>query len=458
MDTTREPRPDEAPPATASWGVMIAYHPDPAQVGTRLAVEVDAPLAIGRAPGLFDDRTMSRNHARISVGARGLEIEDVGSRNGTFVNGEPVQRQTLRVGDLIGAGELLLLALADADPKRSATAVLQAAIERVAPLATPVLFTGETGVGKGHFARVLHRASGRGELVPVACGAVASDHIAEELFGLDAAAHPPGRPGLLERADGGTLLLDDADDAPAQFQSALLAFLEDGRVRRMGGVELVPVDVRVVATARTPEGLREEFLSRLSRFVLRVPPLRERLEDIPVLIRDLLSPLGVWTKRALVAALLRHEYRHNVRELAGLIERAVIDAGADKLVGLSRGVAERMGLADVGSPGALAIASDGSWFRPPGAPRVNLGRRENLARLLRALVAAHRDQPGQALTTEALFAAGWPGERIQGPAASGRVYVGLTTLRNLGLRHFLRRSQGGYLLDSAAKIESIGPS
>jgi hypothetical protein len=75
MDTTREPRPDEAPPpATASWGVMIAYHPDPARVGTRLVVEVDAPLAIGRGPGLFDDRTMSRNHARISVGARGLEI------------------------------------------------------------------------------------------------------------------------------------------------------------------------------------------------------------------------------------------------------------------------------------------------------------------------------------------------------------------------------------------------
>jgi hypothetical protein len=116
-------------------------------------------------------------------------------------------------------------------------------------------------------------------------------------------------------------------------------------------------------------------------------------------------------------------------------------------------VAEGLGLADYGDPAALVIAADGTWFRTPGAPRVSLTRRENLARLLRTLAVARAEAPGRALSTETLFAAGWPDERIHGAAATGRVYVALTTLRNLGLRRVLLRSSEGYHLDPSARIE-----
>lgn len=182
-------------------GVVVAYHADPGHVGARLPLSGDAPLEVGRAPGMFADHTMSRRHARVTLRPAGPEISDLNSRNGTFVNGEPVRRQTLRSGDIVG-----------------------------------------------------------------------------------------------------------------------------------------------------------------------------------------------WAR---------------------------------------------------------------SWFRPPGAPRVSLLRRENLTRLLRALIEARHNQPGRPLTTDALFSAGWPGERIQAPSAAGRVYVALTSLRNLGLREFLVRSEGGYLLDAGANIESI---
>jgi pSer/pThr/pTyr-binding forkhead associated (FHA) protein len=438
------------------WGLLVAYHPQPDHVGTRLRVTADAPLELGRGPGPFADHTLSRRHARVALRPAGVEIADLNSRNGTFVNGEPVKRQALRPGDIVGVGELLLLVVRYAGVEASPASLLEAEIAKVARLATPVLITGEIGAGKTHYARALHAASGRGALVPVPCGALAPERVAEELFGLDAAAYPPGRPGLLEQAHGGTLLLDDVDDAAESLQAALLAFLEDGVTRRLGATATARVDVRVVATTRNPAALRGEFLSRLSRFVLRVPPLRERPEDIPGLIRALLAPRGAWVKRGLAFALLRHDYRHNVRELASVLERAAIDAGGEPILGLSRGVAETLGLADEGPPTSLAVAADGTWFRPPGAPRVSLVRRENLTRLLRALLDARGAQPGKPLTTDALFAAGWPGERIQGPSAAGRVYVALTSLRNLGLRDFLVRAEGGYLLDATASIERIG--
>jgi len=442
MDTTRELQHDaSAPGAPASLGLIVAYHPDPARVGVHLRVEDS--LVIGREPGLFDDETMSRRHARVARVAGGLTVEDTGSRNGTFVNGEPVERQLLRHGDVLGTGEIILLVLDEAQAARPPAAE----IERLARLASPVLLVGETGVGKGRLAQLLHARSGRDPLVVLHGGALGPDRVAEELFGLDAAIHPPGRPGHLERAAGGTLLLDNLDDAPAPLGAALLAFLEQ---RAVGAAA---VDVRILATARDAAALREDLVSRLA--VVRVPPLRERPEDIPLLVRELLQPRGLWVRRALLQALLRHGFRHNVRELVAIVDRAIEEDCADGLVGLSSGVADALSLADVGSPGALAVAGDGTWFRPPGGARVSLANRDNLSRLLRALLEAYHQEAGSALSTETLFTAGWPGERIRGPAAAGRVYVALTTLRNLGLRHFLRRAPGGYLLDAKAKIESV---
>jgi hypothetical protein len=155
-------------------------------------------------------------------------------------------------------------------------------------------------------------------------------------------------------------------------------------------------------------------------------------------------------------ALLRHSYPHNVRELESVLERAALEAGEDdRQLGLTRNVAASLGVNDLGSPDAFAAAADGTWFRAPGAPRVTLTRRATLARVLRALLDARRDTPDRALSAEELFQAGWPGERIRPASASGRVYVALTTLRNLGLRQLLLRSDQGYYLDPHANVETV---
>ncbi len=454
----------ERPTAPPGWELLVAYHPDPRRVGARVALAAGEPLIVGRradvlGAGVLDDETLSRKHARFVARVGGVELEDLDSRNGTLVNGASIKRQTLKRGDVVGVGRLLLLV------GRAGRAVHDeqaAEITRVAPLSTTVMLVGETGTGKSRLATALHEASGRrGALVTLPCGALAPDLVPHELFGVAEGAMPgtSARPGLVERAHGGTLLLDGVDDAPPELQAALLSVLESGEVRRVGATESTPVEVRVVATAASvsPAGVRPELLARLGRFVVTLPPLRERVEELPLLVRDLVRRRERWVTRALMQALLRHGYPHNVRELESLVERAAIDAGDEPLINLSPAVAVALGVADDAPSPAFAAAADGTWFRPPGEPRVSLRRRENLARLFRALLAEHRERPGHALDIDELFRAGWPGERIQPQAAAGRVYVALTTLRNLGLRDVLQRGDGGYHLDAAVALELHDP-
>ena len=456
IDTTTKTLHDDEQRSDRPAGreLMVAYHPDAAQVGVRLELVPGEPLVLGRGEEFLADDTLSRRHARLTLGASGVDVQDLGSRNGTFVNAETVKRQTAKIGDVVGVGQILFLVTAAGG--RSGER-LQAEIERVARLTTTVLLVGETGNGKSYLARRLHEASGRRALVTVPCGGLAPELVAHELFGVSAGALPgtAARPGLVESADGGTLLVDGVDDAPPSLQAALIAVLESGEVRRVGATTATRVDVRVVATARSasPAGLRAELLSRLARFIVRVPPLRERIEDVPLLVLDLLGRRGRWLSRPLMQALLRHDYPHNVRELESVLERAVIDSGDAPRVDLSPEVARRLGAMADAPSSQFAAAADGSWFRPPAGARVSLRRRENLARLLRALVAAHREAPGRALAIAELFEAGWPGERIQAESAAGRVYVALTALRNLGLRDLLQRADGGYRLDRGAAIE-----
>ena len=459
IDTTKTIPHDGKPvESSTAWELVLAFHPRAASVGQRLPLVHGEPLVLGRkqatfGAGVLDDDTLSRRHARLSWRGAGVEIEDLDSRNGTLVNGETVKRHVARHGDVVGIGQLLILVVHGG---RSLDRVL-AELAKVAPLATTVLLVGETGTAKSHLAAQLHAASGRSVLVTVPCGGLAADLVAHELFGVAEGALPgaTARPGLVESAHGGTLLLEGVDDAPPSLQTALLAVLETGQVRRIGATAATRVDVRVIATARSaaPAGLRPEFLSRLGHFVVRVPPLRERLDDIPVLARDILGRRQRWLKRPLAQALLRYDYPHNVRELESLLELAVIEAGDKALVDLSPALAQRLGAVDDAPTTGFAAAADGSWFRPPAGARVSLRRRENLARLLGALVAAHRDRPGTALTVAELFEAGWPGERILPQSAAGRVYVALNTLRNLGLRDLLQRADGGYLIERGATLD-----
>ena len=219
-------------------------------------------------------------------------------------------------------------------------------VEQVAPSKAAVLITGESGTGKELVARALHSLSPRanGPFVALNCAAMPESLIESELFGHEKGAFTGAverRAGCFELAQGGTLLLDEIGDMPLNTQAKLLRVLEDSRVRRLGGRTEMVVDVRVVASTNKnlPEAIRqsqfrEDLYYRLNVFEIQLPPLRERLEDVPVVARVLLEELnkkhGTQVTEIAPEAmelLRQHRWPGNVRELRNALERAVILAG-----------------------------------------------------------------------------------------------------------------------------------
>jgi len=205
----------------------------------------------------------------------------------------------------------------------------------------PVLITGESGSGKELLARFIHRESGRsGNFVAVNCAAIPRELFEAELFGYEKGAFTgatSSKKGLVEEAEGGTLFLDEIGELPLELQGKLLRFLQEGEVRRIGASKPRKVDVRIVAaTNRELEeevkrgNFREDLFYRLSVLNLRVPPLRERPQDIYPLVSHFLKKYGELYSKELeitpeaLEKLLRYEYPGNVRELESLIHRLAI--------------------------------------------------------------------------------------------------------------------------------------
>lgn len=227
-------------------------------------------------------------------------------------------------------------------------------IERVAPTEARVLITGENGTGKELVARAIHRGSKRGSksFVEVNCAAIPAELIESELFGHEKGSFTGAsaqRIGKFEQADGGTLFLDEIGDMSLQAQAKVLRALEEGKVERVGGTKLIPVDVRVLAATNKKieeeieKGLfRKDLYHRLNVIPLRVSPLRERKEDIPILvhafIEDVCSRNGMAKKTISDEGLSRlagRDWPGNVRELRNAVERLVIlSPGASLDVGL----------------------------------------------------------------------------------------------------------------------------
>jgi len=216
-------------------------------------------------------------------------------------------------------------------------------IAKVAPTESTVLITGETGTGKELVARAVHDQSSRSDMpfVAINCGALPESLIESELFG-----HRKGsftgadehRVGLFEVADGGTLFLDEIGELPKAMQAKLLRVLESGEIRRVGENQSLTVDVRVVcATHRrldemVEEGdFRQDLMFRVNTFEIHIPPLRERMEDVPLLAQHLLKRLrphirpadALFTPEA-TEKLSQHDWPGNVRELANVVEHASI--------------------------------------------------------------------------------------------------------------------------------------
>ena len=248
-----------------------------------------------------------------------------------------------------------------------------------APTNVTVLLTGETGVGKERVARALHALSARADkpFVAVNCAALPAELIESELFGAEKGAFTgatSARPGRFERAHGGTLLLDELGELPLAAQAKLLRVLQEGEIERLGSAQVRKVDVRVVAATNVDleqavaQGrFRRDLLYRLNVYPIRIPPLRERIDDIEPLARHLLAQYAAthgkrapdFTDRAL-SALRAHDWPGNVRELENLIERGLILTPPGALIDVAMLFPQQHGASSANTGGLDAATSTSS--------------------------------------------------------------------------------------------------
>jgi transcriptional regulator with GAF, ATPase, and Fis domain len=345
------------------WSVVIAVVDGPsrgarAQVGSEIA-------RIGTADGndlVLADRTVSRFHCEVSVRGNTIVIRDCGSTNGTLIDGVRVREAEIPPGTLVRIGGSALRVELGEEPAfvevsgRSAFGELvgssvemrrvYAILERLALTDATVLVQGETGTGKDVLARSLHAASRRADrpFVAVDCGAIPEHLVESELFGHVKGAFTGAtsdRRGVFEEADGGTLFLDEIGEMPLALQPKLLRAIESRAIRRVGGTGARTVDVRIIAATNrslassiNDGSFREDLYYRLAVVEVRLPPLRARRDDIPVLAAHFFRTFGGFggvggaggdgaLPAEFVAGLVGRGWPGNVRELRNYIERSV---------------------------------------------------------------------------------------------------------------------------------------
>ena len=264
----------------------------------------------------------------------------------------------------------------------AAMGTLRDLITRVGPTDSVVLIQGETGAGKERVARALHLASERrGRFVAINCAAIPATLLESELFGHERGAFTGAhvrRLGRFEQAKGGTLLLDEIGDMPLELQAKLLRVLEQREIERVGGSDPVPIDVRVLAAthrdlrqASAAGAFRQDLYFRLAVFPLRVPPLRDRPDDIVPLIGAFAAELAGADIPATVtpegqAALRRHSWPGNVRELRNFVERLILLRGKGPLL-VDAAATTVLSFGDLLPPGAPLPFGDPSDTEPTSA-------------------------------------------------------------------------------------------
>jgi DNA-binding NtrC family response regulator len=393
--------------------VEVVEGPD---AGVSRMAESDS-LSVGTAEGndlVVADPTVSRYHLELERRPGGIQVVDAGSSNGTFIGSVRVERAlvppgtTLRLGKTalrVGDGQNVTVAVHRSEALaglRGRTPVMRRllhSIERAAQSDAAVLLVGESGTGKEVIARALHDvgARARGPFVTVDCGALAPTLVASELFGHERGAFTGAdrqHVGAFERAGGGTLFLDEIGELQPALQANLLGVLERRRFRRLGGKQEISVDVRVVSA--THRDLRAEVNAgtfrldlyyRLAVVVMKIPPLRERADDVPLLVEHFLRecghdrPVEELISPAAMKSLMSHHWPGNVRELRNLIEATVA-------------MGETPALEGGGGGGAGAPAGDVSLLPYKEARAQVLADFE--ARYLRALLERARNNVSQA--------------------------------------------------------------
>jgi transcriptional regulator with PAS, ATPase and Fis domain len=358
----RDPYPDDktsriaAKPTLRVWSLELVVVDGPSR-GARASVTTGG-ARVGAAPGndlTLADPTVSRVHCEITQKGDALVLRDLGSTNGTWVEGVRLRDGDVPPGAIVRVGSSAFRVDVGEEPAfvelsaRSSFGELvgaslemrrlYAVLERVAATDATVLVEGETGTGKDVLARSLHAASPRasGPLVAVDCGAIPENLIESELFGHVRGAFTGAtsdRKGVFEEAHGGTLFLDEIGEMPLTLQPKLLRAIESRSVRRVGSSAARAVDVRIVAATNRPlarcvndGSFREDLYYRLAVVAVALPPLRTRREDIPLLARHFHAAIaGAGAGELppeLLARLVARSWPGNVRELRNYIERSV---------------------------------------------------------------------------------------------------------------------------------------
>ncbi len=344
----------------------------PTQLVLPLAIELavtegpDAGKALGLGAGAFlvgkssqcdltlDDPGVSRRHLEVTLHASALRVRDLGSRNGSFFQGARFDCVDVGVGATIRVGSTTLRVQVPADDEplsdhfgelrghgRAMQDVFRL-LRRAARSTMPVLIQGETGTGKEVAARAIHEASARGgALVVCDLAAMSPTLIDSELFGHARGAFTGAdaeRAGAFEQADGGTLFLDELGELDVSLQPRLLRALETGQVKRVGENHYRKVDVRIIAATNrdlqsdvAAQAFRSDLYHRLAVFCVTLPPLRERRDDIGLLVEHFMSraaPTATVTMAPdALAALVRHDWPGNLRQLRNVVERAMALSG-----------------------------------------------------------------------------------------------------------------------------------
>lgn len=331
--------------------------------GEEVIVDRDC-FRIGKGPEndlVLADATVSRDHCEIVRDGKGYLLRDLGSTNGTMLDGAEIREGYLRAGVVITVGRVELKVRPFAEHidvlpserecfgelvgRHPAMREIFGLLERLSPTDATLLIGGETGTGKDVLARAAHAASprARAPFIVVDCGAVVGNLIESELFGHEKGAFTGAierRSGAFELAHKGTLFLDEIGELPLELQPKLLRALESRRIRRVGGDREIPVDIRVIAASHRNLRLevergkfREDLYFRLAVVPLYLPPLRERRDDVPLIAEHLLARVGAAATSGQAAltiskdsllSLRAHDWPGNVRELRNVLERAVL--------------------------------------------------------------------------------------------------------------------------------------
>jgi len=338
------------------------------------------------------DNVVSGRHARLVRASNAWELEDLGSKNGTWLdNARLTERSKVRDGALLFFGNHVgifrLVSSLEIEAMKSelveplgpvatvspGLAVSCDRLRRLAASEGELLIVGETGVGKEVYARAVHVASGRkGRFVAINCAAIPRDLVESELFGYRAGAHSTAhqaKPGLIEEAEGGTLFLDEIGEMTGEAQTKLLRFLQDRELTPLGATRPRRMDVRIIAaTNRTasgtsagkgPSGLRDDIVARLGAAPIHLPPLRSRVEDLGALVAHFLRATpSVSFDQPTFRALSLHTWPLNVRELEKIVTTAAVLSAGAKPIGL-RDLPEPIARAIETAPASAARRASG---------------------------------------------------------------------------------------------------